>query len=251
MTVQSRLRWRRWTQIAHRWLGLGLAVQVLLWMASGAFMSLVDMDVVRGGRTLAPSTAPMLEARRYFPPGGVIAAQGAVESITLKIWNGRPVYVVQTFAGERLFDAATGEALSPIGEAAAIEIARKSYLGEGDVVRARLLQEAPVDWRGELPVWRIDIDDAARTRVYVSPSTGEALAHRNALWRIYDFFWMLHIMDYDGRNDYSNPLIRIFSVCAVLFSITGIALVVNRLRSGRYPEDAAALLKRRSAASRE
>jgi hypothetical protein len=237
MTAHLPLRWRRWTQAAHRWLGLALGVQVLLWMASGAFMSLVDMDRVRGGGTRAPNLAPALDARTYFPPGGIIASMDDVESITLKWWNGRVVYLVSAGGAEGLFDAETGDALYPLGETIVRDIASKSYLGEGRIVRASLLDRAPVDWRGELPVWRVDISDKARTRIYISPSSGEVLANRNRLWRAYDFFWMLHIMDYEGRSNYSNPLLRLFSACSVLFALTGIVLVATRLQTGRYAED--------------
>jgi uncharacterized iron-regulated membrane protein len=234
---------RRWVQLAHRWLGAALLLQFMLWMASGAFMSLVNMDQVRGGATTAISASPELQARAYFPPGGVISELSGVKSVLLENLDARPVYIVTHSEGESMFDAETGNLISLSG-AAVTDIAKNSYVGDGEPISAVLITlESPVDYRGSLPVWQVRMDDKARTRIYVSPSTGRVIAHRNRLWRVYDFFWMLHIMDYEGRSDYSNPLLRIFSVTGLFFVLTGGVLAWTRVRSGRYRQDVKRLLR--------
>ena len=231
-----RLALRRSIQLAHRWLGALLLLQFLLWMASGAFMSLVNMDEVGGAPNRSIGGEPELAPRAYFPPGGVIAGLEGVEGVRLENLGSRPVYVVAHSDGETMFDAESGERIQ-LSEAAIIAIARNSFVGEGEPVSAKLLNENPVDFRGATPVWRVTINDKASTRIYISPVTGAVLAHRNQLWRIYDFFWMLHIMDYDERSNYSNPLLRISSVTGLLFVLTGAFLVWTRVRAGRYGED--------------
>ena len=44
-------------------------------------------------------------------------------------------------------------------------------------------------------------------------------------WRIFDFFFMLHIMDYDERTDVHNPLLKVAQFTGVVFAITGIWLL--------------------------
>lgn len=63
------------------------------------------------------------------------------------------------------------------------------------------------------------------------------LARRNRIWRLYDFFWMLHIMDYDERENFNNPLIRAFAATGLLFALSGLFLVAQRVTGGRYKDD--------------
>ena len=41
----------------------------------------------------------------------------------------------------------------------------------------------------------------------VDAGSGEVTAVRHDRWRLFDWFWMLHIMDYDERSDFSTPLL--------------------------------------------
>ena len=44
-------------------------------------------------------------------------------------------------------------------------------------------------------------------------------------------------MDYEERENFNNPLVRIFAVTGLMFALSGLALVVFRLQSGRYVDD--------------
>jgi hypothetical protein len=83
-------------------------------------------------------------------------------------------------------------------------------------------------------VWRVTFTDDLETRLYISPETGAVTARRNKVWRLYDFFWMLHIMDYETRDNFNNPLVKIASATALLFSLTGVFLVVTSFMRGRW-----------------
>ena len=53
---------------------------------------------------------------------------------------------------------------------------------------------------------------------------------------------MLHIMDYKGRENFNNPLLRAAALTGFLFVITGVYLVITRIKRGRYllpPKDKA------------
>jgi len=234
------MRLRPFVQTLHRWLGLALGAQLVLWMTSGVVMSLLPIAHVRG-ETAAALNAPVeLPVQHYYPPAGVLSEVDGAQQLTLKTWQGREVYVVSAAGGTSMFDADTGERLTPISEALARRVARADFTGEGEIAKIALMRE----FGGAGPVWRADFDDADETRLYISPDTGEVVSRRNRVWRFYDFFWMLHIMDYDTRENFNNPLIRAFAITGLLFALSGVALVVFRLAGGRYRDDARRLARR-------
>jgi exosortase/archaeosortase len=79
-----------------------------------------------------------------------------------------------------------------------------------------------------LPVWRVNFADEEETSLYVSMTEARVVARRSEKWRLFDFFWMLHIMDYEERHDFNNPLLITFSVSALLFAFSGIFLLFFR-----------------------
>mgnify|MGYP003339799900 CR=1 FL=1 len=49
---------------------------------------------------------------------------------------------------------------------------------------------------------------------------GEIVSRRHALWRVFDFAWMLHIMDYEARTNVNNPLLRIATLSAAAMALS-------------------------------
>ena len=218
-------------QRLHLWAGLLLGIQVTLWVASGVVMSWFHIDLVRGERTAFSAPAPELEAKGYASPGGVIAQMDGVVTVSLRHFLGRPVYEVEGVSERALFDASSGEKISPLEEETAREVARADYVGKGEIETLKLMSDPPHEYRRKRPVWRADFDDRLNTRLYISPETGRVVSRRNDIWRLYDFFWMLHIMDYVERDDFNNPLVKAFSAAGLLFSFTGLIMVV--MKKGR------------------
>ena len=58
--------------------------------------------------------------------------------------------------------------------------------------------------------------------------TGDIAAIRSDSWRVWDLLWALHIMDYQDRDNINNFLLKIFSVLALVSSITGIVLFFKK-----------------------
>lgn len=228
---------RRGVQSLHRWLGLALGAQLVIWTMSGVVMSLLPIGHVRGENMIAYAAAPELKVQNYFPPAGVLAEVEGAQEATLKSWLGREVYIVKGTTGDTMFDADTGERISPISEQLARQAAVQDFAGEDSIVRATLLNRAPREAGDGGPIWRVEFSDPDQTRLYISPGNGEVVARRNRVWRFYDFFWMLHIMDYKERENFNNPLVRTFAVTGLMFALSGLALVIFRLQSGRYAED--------------
>lgn len=225
-------------QRVHLWAGLVLGLQVLLWMASGVVMSWLPIELVRGETTAYTAPARPLGAETYASPGGVIAQAEGATSVELTRFLGRTVYVTRgPGAATAIFDASDGKKLTPLKEGVIRQIARQDYVGEGEIARAALVSFPPQEYRGERPVWRVDFDDRRNTRLYISPDSGDVRARRNDLWRLYDFFWMLHIMDYEEREDFNNPLVMTASAAGLIFALSGIVIVIMRLARGRYGND--------------
>ena len=47
---------------------------------------------------------------------------------------------------------------------------------------------------------------------------------RHQSWRWFDFLWMGHTMDYKGRDNFNNILLRIFSLFGVFTVLSGFVL---------------------------
>ncbi len=64
----------------------------------------------------------------------------------------------------------------------------------------------------------------SRTTVYVAARLGTVQKFRNEKWRVFDFLWMLHTMDYSTRDNFGNLLLRAFSGFGLLTILSGFAL---------------------------
>ena len=216
----------------HKWLGLLLAVQFVLWMASGLAMSLLDHDAVQGHTHRAEKKISTLAwPRGLLSPGQVISASAMpVRSIETAWLLDRPVYRLTTSQGMQLVSAVDGATLE-LDEATAKRIATGDYVGEGIAQAGVLLTTPNTESRGHAgPVWRFDFSDADDTTVYVSAVDGRVLAHRNRTWRWFDVAWMLHIMDYGKREDFNNPLVIMAAGGGVWIALTGLWLLLSGLR---------------------
>jgi hypothetical protein len=165
------------------------------------------------------------------PAQSAMAAAGApVTRLELRDWLGRPVYEAGLEGGgAALIDARTGARISPLDERAARAVAEADYAGTGKIAAVRLIEKDPhIEYRGALPVWQVAFDDADALRLYVSPMTGKVLARRSEVWRIYDFLWSLHIMDYGKRENFNHPLVIVATAAALFLVATGAILVYQR-----------------------
>ena len=145
--------------------------------------------------------------------------------------DGRAVWRVQQGKAFTLVEADSGVVLSPLDAAAAQRIAAADYAGTGVVQSATLLKaEPPIEYRGPLPVWQVQFNDPEGLRMYVSPTTGKVVARRTNTWRVYDFLWSLHIMDYREREDFNHPLLVAFAAGLLVLTLTGVVLLYRRFK---------------------
>ena len=216
-------------KITHKWLSLIIGVQLMLWLASGLAFNLLDSGKVSGRHLAASQPDHSLMASRALLGHEAIAARyapGTVTGIELVHRLGRPLYRVATAAGIELRDARTGSPFAVDGVLAR-EIATRDYTGDDQLIGTPMLMETTtLETRGHAtPIWRVDVDDAFGTTLYVSAQDGQVVERRNDTWRLFDLFWMLHIMDYTERQDFNNPFVIAFGFGALLLSISGCLLL--------------------------
>ena len=221
----------------HRWLALILGVQFLLWALSGFYMVVVNIDTIHGDM-LVKNMSPPIESDVLHSGsmGEVLARHPTARKINLKTMMGRPVFVIYHDEAAAVFDAKSGADLSPITKQLAAKIASYHYAGTAAIARVELIEDDPP---GEikyspLPVWRIDFDDVWGSSFYVDAQSGRFITRRHTLWRIFDFLWMLHIMDFDEREDVNNKLLQVFSLASIALSLSGFWYLYYRLKPTKY-----------------
>lgn len=233
MSETTKKSLNKWSTFFHKWLGLTIGIQVTLWILSGLVMVWWDIEVIRSEHnTATPPSVEFAATDPILPPQTIIQnSDGAAKTATLKALGTRKVYQVDYVAGGRdMFDAVTGEKVTPVSAELALELALLDFLPEATPAEPVWLTEHNKEYRNTLPVWMIDMQDPEGTHLYISPETGRVMARRSTKWRIYDFFWMLHIMDYENRTNFNNPLVIWASIFALIFTVTGIIMLFFRFK---------------------
>lgn len=233
-----RSRWRIW----HRRLAWVVAVQLLLWSISGAFMVWLELDYIRGNSHSSSHGQSIFSTERslsFASMDQIYAAVGPVSAITLRrLPNDRWIYAVEQPTKSLLIDATTLETIT-LSKSDIRAIANAFRLPENEsftIQSVTLLTEdlPPEVATAALPLWQVTYSDFLNTTLYIDALTGTLASTRHDFWRLFDVMWMLHIMDYDERQDISTWWAQLFMLLGFLFVITGSALVIVQLvRLGR------------------
>ena len=218
----------------HRWAGYLIALQVLAWVLGGLlFAWLPFQGWVKSADVLVKPQQPLPADWTRALDG--LAARGPLLSVQSAATAAGPALKLRDAQGERWLSAAGGEL--PLPEAASIgRYARLLYRGDGALVDVQRLHDSPrklgiVRELGDRKeAWLASFKDRLGTRLYFDVRSGELLAVRNDAWVIYDFFFRLHVMDYEGGEDFNNKLLRAASVAAMALVLTGLTLTVLALR---------------------
>lgn len=223
-----------WMRRLHKWVGLVIGIQFLLWMASGVMMSLLDADKVRGREFRVKPAAPAAWPADVLAPEAVLlASTDKVMDISSAWVLDQPAYQLQNDKRSWLVSASDGRTVT-VDAVLAQAIARASYAGSGTPAAPRLLKYSLEARAHKEPVWRVDFTDEDDTTVYVSSVSGKVLEHRNNAWRLFDIFWMLHIMDYSERVDFNNPLLVSSAVGGLWMALTGVWLLFTSVRLAEF-----------------
>ncbi|MGB0716683.1 MAG: PepSY domain-containing protein [Phycisphaerae bacterium] len=223
---------KKWFFI-HRWLALIVSLQLLAWSIGGFVFSILDIEDVRGNTDRASVLTKQLSVDQIAvtPREAMSAAKvNGLDQVTrIVLTNRLDRLVYELYKGSKpscRVDATTGEFQETISQEDAKRIALSDFKHEANVRSVQLITENPPgEYRGELlPAYQVILDHPREPHIYLSAVTGAVTKRRNSLWRTFDFFWMLHIMDYRGRQNFNHWLLSAMSVMAILTSSTGLVL---------------------------
>jgi hypothetical protein len=228
-----------WLRKAHRYLSVFVGVQLLLWVVSGLYFTVNDIEKIRGQHLrskidndikvqagqLADISAVLISFRKQNP------SIESIKGVELRLLLGQAIYEIayNDASGKRyqLANAQTGEFMPMLDESSAMAVAKADFSENAGVLNVTLLEiDTPhAEYRGrDLPIYRVSMDHASGVNIYVSAYRGIVTARRNSSWRIFDFLWMLHTMDYSTRDDFNNIQVKVFSILGLITVLSGFLL---------------------------
>ncbi len=213
----------RVSRTLHKWIALIVGVQLLLWIVSGLAFALLDHhDVTAEHSVRAPPVSFLAQTESLVEPAAWLGDYAGSElvDVTLMPLLDRWVYRVRLRDPIEL-RRADDRSRFAIGDAVIRRLATATYAGDDALQGVLLHATSTIEARDAGPVWQAAFDDAGRTSLYFSAEDGRLVAARNDAWRLFDFFWMLHTMDYRGRDDFDNLVVILFSSGAPWLGISG------------------------------
>lgn len=223
----------------HRYLGVFIGIQFFFWTIGGFYFSWTTIEEIRGEH-LRNEKESIAFSKNLVSPSNIIPQiakrknVSKLQKIELIEVLKRPFYeitVLDNAAKPRVFlaDAITGEIQKTISQDVAKKIAISALKNRSQVTDIELLSESNVGNHHEyrekpLPVYAVTFEKPSNLTVYVSANTGKVESFRTNSWRVFDFLWMLHTMDYQGRDDFNNYVLRAFSILGMITIASGFLL---------------------------
>ena len=203
----------------HKYLSFFISIQLLLWTVSGIYFAFNKIENVRGEQYREEPNFNVDFSKLNFEIDGV-------QNIRVTDRMDQEILVVDGIYGREYldFDGKDVEQLNA-EEAKALSAKHTSLIPKSvELVTENIVGS---EFRGRaLPIFRVkSVNDVGESiNVYLNVYTGEVEAVRSIQWRIWDLMWGFHIMDWETREDIDNLLLKIFSILALISSITGVLL---------------------------
>lgn len=203
----------------HKYLSFFISIQLLLWTISGIYFAFNKIENVRGEqyRLQSPSNHSFKNIEFEIPEA---------TSAVVKKRLDKTIIAASTNAGMRYFDEA-GDPLKKISSDEAKQIVAKNTLLNPIAVEEINESKEGSEYRGrQLPIYKVitlNVNDK-EVNAYLNIFSGDIVAIRSAQWRIWDLMWGFHIMDWQERDNIDNLLLKIFSILALISSLSGILL---------------------------
>lgn len=222
----------------HRVTGYLVFIQVILWIAGGVVFSLVPFDsLVKGGAVTSPPANPVFPTNWMTANDGYLSGLGNISALRSHNSSQGLLLEVQGETETHWLRLADGSPIETPSAAGITDYAATIYNGPGEHLATLRLQEPGAtvlglvkELYGRTDVWQVSYADSAGTRLYFDGPTGRYLTVRNDYWVLFDALWRLHIMDYSEGENFNNWLLRLFSVLAIVFALSGAVLIISALR---------------------
>ncbi len=229
---------------AHRYLGLFIGIQFIAWTISGLYFSWNQIDDVHGDHLRKQQSEFSADMDLVSPKIALrhIADSRNIDSVkNIRLINvlNEPTYQIAYYDGVEhtvtshhaplhyaLAIARSGQLRAPLTQEEAVAVAREQLIAPSTISDIEFIQSSHGhhEYRGgRLPAYAITFESPECT-IYVNPEMGNFQTIRHNQWRLFDFLWMFHTMDYAGRDNFNNWLLRIFSVFGFITVASGFVL---------------------------
>lgn len=225
----------------HKWLSLFVAVQLLIWLATGLYFNLIDKTlesvneqknvISHHGHLADYSLLPLTELDHF-----------ETKHIEMVWVLGKPYYQLfskrnfHRYQPEQSFLVSAVSGQRKLIDQAQIEtMASLVYGGKGQLLFAELKSPPFEDHsKQQNPMWQASFDDSLNTVIYFDAVTGKTLRYVNDDVRFRDLMLKLHFMDYFDSGGFNHWLIIVFALASLALSLTGCIWVVSTYRKGGY-----------------
>ena len=206
----------------HRYLGLFLGLQFLMWTISGLYFSWTNLDEIHGDQFKNLNYQPIAFDSLISPSS--INHYEAINKIEIRDIKKEPYFLIND---SFLYNARTGKLKNKISQEDAIYIAN-NHMKEGlEISSIETIYETGKhhEYREKLlPAYVINYKSNKNIKAYISIENAKFQTVRHRDWRWFDFLWMTHTMDYEGRDDFNNNVLRIFSLLGLITVMSGFSL---------------------------
>ena len=203
----------------HKYLSFFISLQLLLWTISGIYFAFNKIELVRGEQYLN-------HLETSFDLGKLDFEIEKAKEVEFKKRLGTEIVIIKTKDATRYLNM-LGQPLTKIS----MEDAMASVLTQTTLIpfatEEIVNEKSGSEYRGRsLPIYRVKSKNAKGTElnVYINVYSAEVAAIRPNKWKIWDLMWGFHIMDWKERDNIDNILLKIFSILALVSSVTGIML---------------------------
>jgi len=207
---------------AHRYLGLFLGIQFLMWTISGLYFSWTDIDDIHGDQF--KKEKPKQTSFNNLLGTAQLNLKEPIQNLELLEIAGEPYYWINE---NNLYNAVSGNKKNGITEQEAIKVAERYMLPDLKLDNIRRIETVSDhhEYRGRpLPAYEISYKTDENLKAYVAIDNGAFQTVRHRDWRWFDFLWMTHTMDYQGRDNFNTIVLRAFSLLGLITVLSGFLL---------------------------
>lgn len=216
-----------------------LGLQFLIWSITGLYMVSMDIHYIHGETMLTNTQQPINLTQVNYDINDLLNAYPTAKNIELLTFLDTPIYGFSDDKQKHIINASTGKAIDPIDQQRAEMIAKHAYATQPIPIASTKLLSTKEQVPSELsprhiPVWQVTFDRFASPTLYISQQTGAIVTKRHSFWRIFDWMWRFHIMDYDDGENVANWFLLLIASLSLIGSLTGIVLTYNFVILPKY-----------------
>ena len=203
----------------HKYLSFFISVQLFLWTVSGIYFAFNKIELVRGEQYRLTESFPINFNEVKF-------SRSDVQQVKAINRLGEIIFVVSGSKGTEYLDS-FGIPVDKLNKSEIFEIVSSSSTLKPIDLEEITESSKGSEFRGRnLPLYKVTSlnDKDKKINLYLNVFSGEITAVRSIQWRIWDLMWGFHIMDWQTRDKINNIFLQIFSILALVSSISGIML---------------------------